>query len=183
MEPLAQLDVLVPAFEQLCAGTRPEQLDDRTPCSDWAVRDLFGHLRGGATLFAAAVRGHEGAEPEPVPDDAVTSATVAAADDLDAALREPGALERTVETPFGPMPGAVFARLIAFDLLMHTWDLATATGQPLDIPDDLVAAAEGFARQAITPELRAPGVFGPEVEAPAGASDLERLVAFSGRTP
>lgn len=183
MEVLAQLDVLVPTFQRLCAGTSPQQLDDRTPCSEWAVRDLFAHLRGGATMFAAAVRGQEGVEPGPVPDESVASATSAAAGDLDAAFREPGALERTVETPFGPMPGEVFARLLAFDLLMHTWDLATATGQPLDVPDDVVAAADGFARQAITPELRVPGVFGAEVEAPPGATDLERLVAFSGRTP
>lgn len=183
MEVLAQLDVLVPTFRRLCAGTGQAQLDDRTPCSEWAVRDLFGHLRGGATMFAAAVRGRDGAEPEPVPDDELAPATAAAAADLDAAFREPGALERTVDTPFGPMPGELFARLLAFDLLMHTWDLATATGQPLDVPDDVVAAADGFARQAITPELRVPGVFGAEVDAPAGASPLEQLVAFSGRTP
>jgi uncharacterized protein (TIGR03086 family) len=86
-----------------------------------------------------------------------------------------------VGTPFGEMPGETFARLLVFDLLMHSWDLANATGQQLDVPSDLVAAVDGFARVALTPDLRGPGTFGPEVEPPEGASQLDRLAAFSGR--
>jgi uncharacterized protein (TIGR03086 family) len=183
VEALAQLDVLVPAFRQVAGGTDPAQLDDRTPCSEWAVRDLFAHLIGGATGFAAAVRGEQPPDVPASADDSMAADAVAAVGGLDAAFHEPGALERTVETPFGPMPGDAFARLAAFDLLMHTWDLARTTGQSVPVDDEVVAAVDGFARQAVTPELRTPGVFGPEVEAPPSASALERLVAFSGRTP
>ena len=34
--------------------------------------------------------------------------------------------------------------------LVHGWDLATSTGQPWNLSDDLVAEVDGFARQAIT---------------------------------
>jgi hypothetical protein len=37
-------------------------------------------------------------------------------------------------------------------------------------------------RQMISPELRQPGVFGPEQPAPDDASVEDRLLAFAGRT-
>lgn len=180
---LSLFDVLVPTFQKVAARTEVGDLDTQTPCEDWKVRDLFGHLIGGATTFAAVVRGDEPGEPVPVDDAAMSSAASAAIADLDAAFRSAGAMERTITTPFGDMPGETFARLLSFDLLMHTWDLATATGQPVSVPDDVVAEIDTFARAALRPELRTPGVFGPEVEAPAGADRLTRLVAFSGRRP
>ncbi len=183
MEPIEQLDVLVPTLTRLAGGTTPSQLDDPTPCSEWKVRDLFAHLLGGGTTFAALVRGEEpGDVPDP-PDEDLAAAVIRAAAALDGAFRGPGAMERVVRTPFGEMPGEAFARVLSFDLLMHVWDLATATGQPLDVPDDVVAEIDGLARATLTPDLRTPGLFGPEVPPPGGASALERLVAFSGRTP
>lgn len=183
MEAIEQLDALIPELTRLAQGTSPAQLDAPTPCEEWRIRDLFGHLIGGATTFAAAVRGDEpGPVPEPA-DDSMAATVVSAAAELDAAFRGPGALERTVSTPFGDMPGEVFLRILAFDVLMHEWDLATATGQQLSIPDDVVAEIDAFARASVSPEMRAPGLFGPEVEPAPGASPLERLVAFSGRTP
>lgn len=184
MDVLAQWDVLIPELQRLLDKTSPTQLDDQTPCTEWKVRDLMAHLLGGGTTFAAVVRGDEPpAEPPAPSDDDLMSAVSAAGAELDAAFRGPGALEKTIATPFGDMPGETFARLLSFDVLMHITDLARATGQSVDVPDDVVAEIDGFARAAITPDLRQPGLFGPEVTPPADASPLERLVAFSGRTP
>ena len=182
MDVLSQFDMIVPAFQTLAGNVSTGQLDDETPCSEWAIRDLFGHVLGGATFFAAAVRGDAPTETTPADDESLAGSATAAVIDVDAAFREPGALERTVSSPFGEMPGDAFARLLAFDLLMHTWDLAQATQQSVDVPDELVAAVDAFAHQAITAEWRRPGAFGPEAEPAAGATPLERLVAFSGRT-
>ena len=183
MDVLAQYDVLVPTLQGLIAQTSTDQLDLPTPCEEWKVRDLLGHLTGGATTFAAAVRGEEPPAEIATPADPIVTATCnAAVADIDEAFRGPGALERIVATPFGEMPGETFARILAFDVLMHTWDLATATGRTVDVPESVVAEIDGFARGVITPELRVPGVFGPEVEPAPGASTLERLVAFSGRS-
>ena len=98
------------------------------------------------------------------------------------AVESPGALERTVTTPAGTMPGAVFARLVALDGLIHGWDLAVSTDQEWDLPADLVAEVDDFARQAITTEMRESGAFGTPRTPPESATALERLVAFSGRT-
>jgi uncharacterized protein (TIGR03086 family) len=183
MDVLAQWDVVVPEFQRIVATTKPDQLDDQTPCTEWKVRDLFGHLLGGATMFAPMIRGDEPPATPPSPsDDDLTSAVAAAVSDVDAAWRTPGALDRVIATPLGDMQGEAFARLLAFDLLMHTWDLATTTGQSVDVPVDVVGAIDEFARQAVSDDLRQPGLFGPEVTAAPDAAPLDRLVAFSGRT-
>jgi uncharacterized protein (TIGR03086 family) len=70
---------------------------------------------------------------------------------------------------------------LKFDLLVHCWDLATATGQPFDPPADAVEHGLQTAQMMISPELRG-GPFGTEVTAPSRATPIERLVAFTGRT-
>jgi uncharacterized protein (TIGR03086 family) len=92
-------------------------------------------------------------------------------------------MDRVLKLPFGEIPAPVFLRFLAFDLIVHSWDLATATGQTFAPPDELVAEADAFARQAVAPEMRDGDTFAAEVDPPAGASVLERLVAFSGRQP
>ena len=97
------------------------------------------------------------------------------------AIRSPGALDRTVAAPFGEMPGEAFARFVVLDGLVHGWDLATATGQTYAPSAALVAAADGFARQAIAPEMRDGDTFAAAVAPPAGATPIEALAAFTGR--
>ena len=181
MEPLSQFDALWPEFQKLALGTGLDQLDAPTPCAKWAVRDLFAHVTGGATTFAALLRDEPAPELPQPRDDALAATANAALVDIDGAFRLPGVMTKTVATPFGEMPGETFARLLAFDLLMHTWDLATATGQPVSVPADVVAAIDAFVQVALTPDLRGPDTFGPEIEAAPDATPLERLVAFSGR--
>ena len=179
--PLEQFDVLIPGFVRLARDEREGYLELATPCDGWVVRDLLGHMNGGARMFAAAfeeraVRERElGDHPAETLEEALT--------EFDAAVRSPGALERTVDTPFGQMPGEVFARVAAIDLIMHTWDLSHALGQEPSVPEDIVEAVDAFARQAITDDMRTPGLFGPEVEPPANASRLDALAAFTGRRP
>ena len=103
-------------------------------------------------------------------------------DDLLAAVNSPGAMERTISGPFGEMPGSRFARLVAFDGLIHGWDLATATGQSYGPPPAVIAAVAAFAHDALTAEMRDGDTFKEATTAPDDASQLERLVAFSGRS-
>lgn len=185
MDTFEQLDGVIPPLGALIQGTRPDQLDAPTPCASFRVRDLLGHFVGNLDSVADGLRGEPmpgtlAPRPEMLGDDpAATFERVTK--DLIAAAREPGAMERVLRVPFGDVPGGVLLQFIAFDLVMHAWDLATATGQAYDPPQDLVAAADAFARAAIAPEWRDGDTFAAEVEPPDGASPLERLVAFSGR--
>ena len=91
-------------------------------------------------------------------------------------------LDAIIDAGPGPMPGRVLAGINLLDTATHSWDLATATGQPAALPEDVAAAAMEASRATISPEIR-PGRFGPEVDAPSGASATDALVAFLGRTP
>ena len=92
----------------------------------------------------------------------------------------PGALDQTITAPFGDVPGETFARFIALDGLVHGWDIATATGKPYAPADELVAAVDDFAHQALDP-LRDGQTFAAAVDAPADATPITRVAAYTGR--
>ncbi len=71
-------------------------------------------------------------------------------------------------------------RFLCFDLVVHGWDLARATGLDETIAPDDIASVRAKA-DSFGDAIRGPGAFGPEVEAPAGADDQTRLLAFLGR--
>jgi uncharacterized protein (TIGR03086 family) len=177
MDPLAQYEQLGPVLGGVIAGIRPAQLDDPTPCSELTVRGVLEHMISGATAFAAAYRGHE---PTPVGTSDPIVGVQTALNDLTGAISAPGALDRTIAAPFGDVDGETFARFIVLDGLVHGWDMATATGQPYAPPDELVAAVDSFAHQAIDP-LRDGTTFAAAVDPPAGATPIERLAAYTGR--
>lgn len=188
MEPVEQLDRVVPILGDLVKGVRPDQLDNPTPCADFTVRDLLGHFIGNVDQLTGGFHGETITDltprPEMVGDDPGKTYD-AVTDEFRVAVNEAGAMDKVMSLPppFGDVPAPVIVAFVAFDFMIHSWDLATATGQQYTPSDDLVAAADGFARQMIAPEMRVPGAFGAEVDAPAGASGFERLVAFSGRRP
>jgi uncharacterized protein (TIGR03086 family) len=179
MDPIAQLEQVLPRMKDMVAGLTPADLGASTPCDRFAVRDVLEHMIGGGSTFAAAFRGEAPAAP-PTGDPLVLFPKVM--DELLGAMKAPGALDKQVDAPFGTVPGEVFARFVALDGLVHGWDIATATGKPYDPPADVVAAADGFARQALAEEMRDGDTFKAVTDVPATASALERLVAFTGRT-
>ena len=179
-----QLAIIIPMLREVGAGITPAQLHGPTPCAAFDVADVLGHMAGLASTYAPAFRGDvlpDVDETAEVGDGDLVARFQEAIGALLEAVHSPGALDRTIATPLGPMPGAAFARMVAFDGLIHGWDLATSTAQRWDPIDDVVAAADAFARQMITPEMREGGAFGPQTQAQDGAARLLRLVAFTGR--
>jgi uncharacterized protein (TIGR03086 family) len=182
MDPRTQLDEILPLLNELVAPLDGTQLDGPTPCAKFAVRNILEHMIGGATMFAAAFRGETPAAPsEATSATPLVAAFPVAMAELLAAVHSPGALDRTIDAPFGTVPGETFARFVAMDGLVHGWDIATATGLPYHPPAAVVAEVDAFARQAISDDLRDGDTFAPAVEPPVGASPLVQLVAFTGR--
>jgi uncharacterized protein (TIGR03086 family) len=181
MEGNEQLAVIIPMLKAVGNGIRSDQLDSSTPCAQFTVTGVLDHMTTLASAFAPAFRGEQA--PPAAPSDLDLPARFQIAmDSLLDAVQSPGALERTIDSPFGPMPGATFARLVAFDGLIHGWDLASSTNQSWDVPVEVVVEVDAFARQAIAPELRDGDTFAQETAVPDDATPLVRLVAFSGRT-
>ena len=123
------------------------------------------------------------AEGDPASGDYV-AAFEEATGDLLAAFHADGAADRLITLPFGEIPGAAVAGIIATDTFTHGWDLARATGQPTDLAPDLAAALLANAEQNIPDAFRGAdgeALFGARQEAPADASNADRLAAFLGR--
>ncbi len=185
MEPCEQLAVILPTLTALVDQLDPTDLGNSTPCANFTVHGVLDHMIGGATNFVPAFRGESPPEngAPPVPTGHVPTAEFRTAmTNLLAAVNSPGAMERTVSAPFGDVPGSVFARFVAFDGLVHGYDIASSSGLTYDPPADVVAAVDSFAREALIPDMRDGDTFALETAAPDGASVLDKLIAFTGRT-
>ena len=177
------VDALARTFQHtqgIIDGVRADQLDDPTPCEAWRVHDLLEHMISVVAGLGSAAAGRP---PEPFelgrdPGAQFDAAATAALD----AWRAPGTMERIIEAGPGPMPGQVLAGINLLDTATHAWDLATATGQPAELPDDVALAALDASRTIISADIR-PGRFADEREAPDDATATAQLVAFLGRPP
>lgn len=171
------------AATEVVAGISPDQLEDPTPCDEWDVRALGNHLTGFLPYSANAARrgpAMEGEAPGFTANEwAATFAQFAT--DAAAAWAEDGALEG--ETEFGPgtLPAQYAAGITLMELAVHGWDLATATGQTMNLDDETAALAGQVSAQAANgaPE----GFFGPAVTVPEGATAFDQGLGAVGRSP
>jgi uncharacterized protein (TIGR03086 family) len=184
MQPIDQLSYIVPTLIALVDRIETDQLISRTPCAQFAVHDVLDHMIVLGGSFAYGFRGEEVPEIKapPVYGRVPAAEFRTAMEGLLEAVKSPGATERTISAPIGDVPGDVFARFVAFDGLIHGWDLATATGLDFELQGCVIDAVDQFARAALGPELRDGDTFKDETVAPETASQLDRLAAFSGRS-
>lgn len=181
-DPVADLACAFEAVGELIARIEPEHWTAPTPCADWTVRDVVGHLVGLNLVFAALA----GAGPMPdQQDDPLGTDPLGAykssAAAVTAAFAAPGMLERVIPGPLGDATGEGRLRIRMADLLTHGWDLARATGIRAELPEDLVEESLAYIREQLPAQARA-GRFDEEQPVAADAPALDRLAAFTGRT-
>jgi len=184
----------VELLARACASTgkilesvsRP-QLELPTPCSGWQVRDLIDHVAGATDFFADLAE--SGSSPDdrewPSYSEGDFAASFGAqARRLVTAFSAHGAMDRTMHLPTGPAPGSVCIQVATGEIFIHGWDLAKSTGQLM--PD--AAVAEGLLAST-WPSMCAAvrngdsSVFAAEIQVPARAQAIDRLVGFLGREP
>jgi uncharacterized protein (TIGR03086 family) len=177
----------VTAFADRVARIRPDQWTGPTPCRDWDVRTLVNHVvyeqRWSVPLFAGATIAEVGDQFEgDLLGDDPQGAAAAAAEAAQAAVQEPGVLDRTVHLSFGETPATEYLYQLFADHLIHGWDLAVGTGQDRTLdPEALRAVAEWFASNE--EGYRSSGAIGPRIDLPDDASAQDRLLAAFGRDP
>jgi uncharacterized protein (TIGR03086 family) len=172
-DPIELLERTLRRSQAVVDAIAPTQADLRTPCPDWTVRDLVGHLLVDLTNFRLRA---EGGEPDwtrgPMdPGTNWSDAFRAGADALAEAWRT------HPPDPDGPVAGQTIA-----EFAIHTWDLARATGQSHGIDNAAADFATTWMGKALQPEYRG-SAFGAEHAVPADAPSWQRLVAFAGRDP
>lgn len=185
-------------------GVEPDQMGLATPCDDFDVRSLLGHLVSVLHRVAAIGRGegrfatHD--QIGEVPGDDWSTAWVEAAHTVQAAW---GAevLDREVEVPWTVMSGRDALGIYTNEVVVHTWDLARATGQDPRWEAPTLELALGAARAQMPEEGRhemfevVRAALGGEegddwadpflaaVPVPPDAALIDRLVAYNGRNP
>jgi len=87
---------------------------------------------------------------------------------------------RTSLRPARTATGAERLQIRLYDLLAHGWDLAQATEQSDELPDDLAEQSLACVRTQLTVQVRA-GRLGPAQIVAEHGPAIERLLAFLGR--
>lgn len=179
--------VLVRALDQveiLLTSTDRAWRAEPTPCSEFTVDQLAGHLIGVAHRVAVILRGQPAMS---VPSQVDSSAW---ADDWESAraelnpLIELADLARPVDVPWGTVPTAAALAMYAGEFAVHAWDLAAATGRAGEVDQTLAADALPSTMAKIPAEGRGQHVpFGPLVAVADDAPPYDRLVAWTGRDP
>ena len=182
MEPVAeQYRRLASTFTDRVAAVPDDAWRNRTPCEDWTARELVGHVMDVHGRFEALV-GRELAEHPSVEDDPV-AAWSAVRDQMQADLDDPDRASTEYEGRFGTSTFAdSVGGFVCFDLVVHGWDLAHATGLDDTIdPRDVERVQAMVDRMGET--MLANGVIKPPLEPAPDASAQDRLLCALGRDP
>jgi uncharacterized protein (TIGR03086 family) len=161
-------------------AVRRDQLGLPTPCTEWNVQNLVDHLVEGTEYLLSAMEKRQPAQRTPA---TTADYRCGVAGVLDA-LRLPGAMDLTCISPLGfewPVAQAVAGTFM--DVLIHTWDLARATGQDDKLDPVLVDACTAMFLPEMPERGRASGIVGPAVQIGIDASAQDRLLAAMGRRP
>jgi uncharacterized protein (TIGR03086 family) len=169
---------LVNSFDARVQAAPSDGWGAPAPCTDWTARDVVVHVGNNLGGMAAGLTGQT---PTPIADDDdIVDAWTTRRDAFFAAIQTAD-LNTVVPGPMGPMPAAqVIGRLISMDVLVHTWDLAKATGGDLALDVDAVTMSYSGIKP-MDAMIRQPGLFGPKLDTPAGADIQTEFLRFLGR--
>jgi len=159
-----------------------ESLGLSTPCDNFDVRSLAGHLigtahRGIATARHLPTRGIPHVVNDiPDADLAPTYAQLAASIETTWSLL---AAADEVIAPWGPCTALEAARGFTVETITHGWDLAVATGQPSEAPNGIADRCLSYAAAVIPDRLR--GVmYDAPVSGTEASSTTEQLAHLLG---
>ncbi len=183
--PETLVPVAAATFGEVIAGIPDDALGARTPCPDYDVAGLLGHLihRAPQLVGAAGKEPVEAGEQVPADPAAWRATLVPLVDRLGTAWSQPGAWEGTarIEGPM-EMPAATIGGIVLAEMVIHGWDLARATGQGPTWPGPLLDVVHQD-MSAMAPMGRQMGALGPEVPVPAHPPPLDPLLGVVARAP
>jgi uncharacterized protein (TIGR03086 family) len=177
----------------VCALVGPGEMALPTPCADWDLAMLLGHLSDSMADLETAIRTGQldlehPAAAVPVPGDPVEVLRDRAAELVCASYCYSGP-EDFVAVGGLPVPAGLVACAGAVEIAVHGWDVSAARGRAggggggsgvCPIP---AALATRMLRLCPLLVVGREGLFAVPVEVPAQASPGDRLVGYLGRDP
>jgi len=171
-------------FTARADAVTPDAWDNPAPCEGWVARDIVRHLIEWVPPFLDDAAGlHVASVADASSDPAGAWRELARA--VQALLDDPAVSAGNFDHPRAGRHtvSEAIATFVLPDVLIHTWDLARATGQDETLDPDLVhQLLTGMA--GIDQEmLVASGQYAPRVRVADDADEQTRLIAFTGRRP
>ncbi|RNG28835.1 TIGR03086 family metal-binding protein [Streptomyces botrytidirepellens] len=172
----------------------PDQWTAPTPCADWDVWHLVNHMTRGNLNYMALLDGGSAADflrlrdEDALGDDPVGAYTRSVRD-CAAAFRRPGALQKILDYPLGPVSGEQALAVRTTDSIIHAWDLARALDAPEELDPGLVAWVEdhladiyaGLAESPVSADTTHRFFAAPGTPPPDGETRQARLLRLMGR--
>jgi uncharacterized protein (TIGR03086 family) len=188
---MLDLEPATRALSQLVTNVRDDQLDAPTPCTETTLGGLLDHIDGLSQAFTAAATksGTEASNAGPSADASRLGTDwreriPQRLSGLATAWQDESAWAGMTEAGGQELPAELAGVIALNEVIVHSWDVAAASGQPYDCDTELVDAATGFVRPTATASPDGvPGLFGPAVAVPDGASPLHQLIGLTGRHP
>lgn len=168
---------------ELLRGFADEQLPNPTPCTEYTVGDLVEHLDVVALGFADVARNDGGVATAPSGErrgDGWREDVVQHVRSLGEAWDDPAAWRgRTTATELD-LPNELWGRIALTEVVVHGWDLARATDQSFDLPEETLRACLEHVTEFL-PNAPVEELWGPAVEVPDDAPLIDQVVAATGR--
>ncbi len=176
MDPIGAAEASLALCQRALRDLDPAEGQLQTPCARYTVDDLLDHLLGSITQLGGAA----GAD---VPDRRDLAPEARVADAAQAALEAWRRRGTSGTVMLGPseLPAAMPVKILTLELLVHGWDVANTVGRPYRPSEELSSYVLELAHQTIRPDARDGDFFAQEADPGVDASNLERLVAFTGR--
>jgi uncharacterized protein (TIGR03086 family) len=166
-------------FTARMAAVPPGAWTNPSPCPDWTAHEVAKHVVDTTRTLLTRLTGGDPSPPDSGED--LAAAWRVESEAVKAALADPERAATKVKGLGGEQPWEdLIGTVMCADTLIHTWDLARATGQDDRLDLAAMAAAQAFLEPNDS-MLRVPGGFGPKVEPPADADEQTRFLAFVGR--
>ena len=168
---------------QVVTAVPDDAWDNPAPCDGWVARDVVGHLVEWFPPFLQSAAGIDLTDGPSVDDDPVAAWKILS-DGVQTVLDDPQIATGTFSHPQAGNHTVEDAIGMFFlnDVLIHTWDVARATGgnETLDA-DEVHRMFSGI--EPYDEMLRSSGQYGPRVAVPENADEQSKLIAFMGRQP
>jgi uncharacterized protein (TIGR03086 family) len=153
-----------------------------SPCPGWTVHQVMTHSIGVTRKFSEFAAGRTDT-PRTPHGDLLGADHRAALRTAATAARQAWArvdLRRPCRLPFGRCTARQAAGINLFDVLAHTWDMASAVGLTVVCPDELWHAALAAATDTLGPN-RDQRHYGPAVPPPPGGPAMVCFLHYLGR--
>lgn len=171
---------LAARFSDLVSAVPADAWGLASRCEGWSALDIVNHV---VSTEADLLSRMPFAQSDGIDMADVLQAWPMVRDRVQAALDNSEFAGHTYDGFFGPTTfSATVDQFYSFDLVVHTWDIAKATGMTAyEAIDPGEIATINTAMAGLGDNLRMPGVLGPALEVGPDADEQTAFLAFLGR--